>query len=151
MRMMLMVMVVVMMVFVIIVGMVMVVMIRFRIEVRISFGIITSVALWNGRPRLNVSVKKCEVVGDDRNSEGDKQDSADTAGCSHDVPNRRARVHVAVAHCGHCDDGPPEAHGNRGKHVSSFRGVLPLRIVDHRGEDEHPYQQEDEEHQEFLD
>ena len=44
-----------------------------------------------------------------------------------------------------------KGHGNCGEHVSSFRGVLPLRIVDHRGEDEHSYQQEDEEHQEFLD
>ena len=97
-----------------------------------------------------MSVEKCEVVGDDGDGECYEKDPADAAGSAHDVANGRARVHVTVSHSGHCDDGPPEAHGDRREHVSSFSRVLPLCVVDHGGEYQHPDEEEYEEHQEFL-
>ena len=92
-------------------------------------------------------VEEREVGYDDRDGQGDAQHAGQSAQGAHEHPDIGLGDHVAVAHCCHGHDGPPQAHGDALKVI--VRVVLDaLRVVDERREDnDAEYQEEDEQNQ----
>ena len=100
-------------------------------------------------PRLRVGVEEGEVGDDDRHGEGDGQHTGQRA----QGPDKHADVslgrHVTVTHCGHGDNGPPQALGDALKVVV---GVVlnAFSVIDERSKYDNTQNKEKDEQNQFL-
>ena len=90
-----------------------------------------------------------EVGDNDRDGEGDSEDTPEGA----DRPHEHAQVglghHVAVAHGGHGDQGPPQAQWDGVEVVMGVR-LDPLSVVDQGGKDDDAKNKEENKEHELL-
>jgi len=92
-------------------------------------------------------VEVVEIRDDDWNRKRYCQDAGDDAERADELPPDTDGRDVPVPDRSHCHDRPPERAGDR----LDLRSLLArLRVVHHRTEDDHRYQQEEEEHPELV-
>ncbi|RUS72093.1 hypothetical protein EGW08_020138, partial [Elysia chlorotica] len=88
------------------------------------------------QPVLDVCVVQDKVAHDDRNSEGDHEQPCHGAARPDKIPGRGLRVHVAIAHCCHGNDRPPEADWDVGEDAVRLGEVYECGEHDHADEQE---------------
>ena len=86
-----------------------------------------------------------EVVHQHGDGETDDQHPAHRRHGPHHIPQSCGRVHVAIAHGCHGDDGPPAGHGDAAEHLAV------IRVVNEGGEEQHADAKEHQEQQQLLD
>ena len=101
-----------------------------------------------------MDIEEGEVVGDDRDGKRHENDATDGTQHSNDATQRRLRIHVTVTNRRHGDDAPPEPDGNVREHdffMGHCERVGTFGVEDDGGEDEHPDEEEDRQHQQLVD
>ena len=90
-----------------------------------------------------------KVGHDDRHGQSHGEHAPEGADCPHEHAQVGLGHHVTVAHGGHRHQRPPQAQGDRVEVVVGV-GLDPLGIVDQRGEDDNPEDEEEDKQHELL-